>query len=48
MDSLKNALNEFENMKFNKKEIREHSLKFDEAEYRKKIVEFVAKVGKKD
>ena len=41
VDSLKDAILKFENMKFNKEEIRQHSLKFDESVFQKKIKEYV-------
>lgn len=31
-------------MNFDKKEIREHAMKFDEKEFRKKLTDFVKKV----
>ena len=46
MESLKEAINKFEKMKFNKKEIREHALEFDEPVFQKKIKDFIEKVGK--
>lgn len=40
-DSLKEAILKFEEMKFNKALIREHSLQFDESVFQKKIREFI-------
>ncbi|MCL2859208.1 MAG: glycosyltransferase [Oscillospiraceae bacterium] len=45
VESLKNAILKFEKMGFDKKEIREHALEFDESVFRKKIEEFVDKVS---
>lgn len=39
--SLNKAIEEFENMKFNYKEIRKHSLKFDKENFKKEILEFI-------
>jgi len=38
---LEDAIIKFETMKFNKKEIRQHSMKFDEKEFRRKMIEFI-------
>lgn len=45
VDSLKEAILKFESMHFDKETIRKHALKFDEAEFQKKIKEFVEKVS---
>lgn len=36
VESLKQAINKFKEMKFDKKEIREHALQFDEELFRRK------------
>ena len=41
VESLKNAIQKFENMKFNKEEIRNHALQFDESVFQKKIKDFI-------
>lgn len=41
VDSLEEAINKFQNMKFNKSEIREHAMKFDEEKFKEKINSFV-------
>lgn len=41
VESLKEAISKFETMQFNKKEIRQHALQFDEAEFRKKMMNFI-------
>lgn len=41
VDSLKESILQFETMKFNKNEIREHSLQFDETKFKKKIEDFI-------
>lgn len=41
VDDLKNAILKFENMSFSKQEIRNHALKFDESEFKKKIQYFI-------
>ena len=41
VEALKKAILKFETMKFDKMKIREHSLKFDESEFKKKIKEFI-------
>ena len=41
VESLKEAIIKFENMKFDKKEIRKHALEFDEEIFQKKIKDFV-------
>ena len=41
VESLKDAILKFENMKFDKQEIRKHALKFDEPVFQKKIKEFI-------
>jgi glycosyltransferase involved in cell wall biosynthesis len=41
VDSLKDAILKFETMKFDKKQIRNHALEFDESVFQKKIKEFV-------
>ncbi len=41
VESLKEAIEKFEKMKFSKKEIREHALEFDEKVFQKKIKEFI-------
>lgn len=38
-----NAIKEFETLKFDKNEIRNHALKFSEENYRKQITDFVNK-----
>jgi hypothetical protein len=46
VESLKEAILKFETMKFDKKEIREHALEFDESVFQRKIKEFVEeKIG---
>ena len=47
-ESMMDAILKFENMKFDKQEIRKHALEFDESVFRKKIKEFVEEVYKKD
>ena len=44
VESLKNAILEFEKLQFNKQEIREHALGFDESVFQRKISEFVNEV----
>ena len=45
-ESLKEAIIKFEKMKFDKQEIREHAMQFDEEVFRRKIKEFVdEKIG---
>ena len=46
VDSLKDAINKFETMKFDKQEIRKHALEFDESEFQRKIKEFVDEKAK--
>lgn len=46
VESLKEAIETFETMEFNKQEIREHSLEFDEEVFQRKIKEYIKKVGK--
>ena len=41
VESLKQAIEKFETMKFNKKEIREHALRFDEKVFQEKIKNFI-------
>jgi glycosyltransferase involved in cell wall biosynthesis len=41
VESLKNAIEKFETMEFNKEEIREHALEFDEKVFQEKIRKFV-------
>lgn len=41
IEAVKNAILKFENMRFNKKLIRDHAMKFDEAEFKKKIKKFI-------
>jgi len=41
VESLKEAILKFENMKFNKQEIRQHALEFDEPVFKNKIKEFI-------
>lgn len=41
VESLKEAINKFETMKFDKEEIREHALEFDESVFQEKIRKFV-------
>ena len=41
VESLKNAILEFENMKFDKQVIREHALEFDESVFQSKIKNFI-------
>ena len=48
VESLKNAILEFENMKFDKQVIREHALGFDESVFQKKISDFVNDVYNKE
>lgn len=40
-ESLKKAIEKFETMKFDKQEIREHALEFDEVVFQKKIKDFI-------
>ncbi len=47
VDSLMDAIKEFENMKFDKNEIRNHTLKFSEENFRKQFIEFVEDKYKK-
>ena len=48
VESLKEAILKFETMKFDKKEIRKHSLEFDEPIFQKKIKEFIDKARKEN
>ena len=41
VESLKNAILKFENMKFDKQKIRKHALEFDEEIFKKRIKEFI-------
>ena len=41
VESLKEAITKFEQMKFYKQEIREHALEFDEEVFRKKVKDFI-------
>lgn len=41
VESLKEAINKFETMKFDKEEIRKHALEFDESVFQEKIRKFV-------
>ena len=41
VDSLKDAIQKFEKMKFDKQEIRKHSLEFDESVFQRRIKEFI-------
>ncbi len=41
VESLENAINEFENMKFDKDKIRNHALKFSEENFRKQFIDYV-------
>ena len=43
VESLKNAILKFETMTFDKQEIRQHALEFDEPVFQKKIKEFIEK-----
>ena len=43
VESLKNAILKFEKMTFDKQEIRNHALKFDEKEFQRQIKEYVEK-----
>ncbi len=45
VESLKEAINNFETMQFDKQEIREHALEFDEEVFQRKIKEYIEKVG---
>ena len=45
VESLKDAILRFEQMKFDKQKIRKHALEFDEEVFQKKIKEFVEKVS---
>ena len=47
VDSLKQAILNFENMEFNKQEIRKHALKFDEEIFKEKIQNYINKVSEK-
>ncbi len=47
VDSLKNAIIKFETMQFNKNEIRDHALKFDEIAFREKIKNYINEVSEK-
>lgn len=44
VENLKDAILKCETMTFDKKEIREHAMQFNEEEFRRKILEFVEKV----
>ena len=44
IEAVKKAILEVENIKFDKKEIREHAMKFDEKEFQKKIIDFISSV----
>lgn len=46
VESLKDAILKFENMKFDKQEIRKHALEFDEPVFQRKIKEFIDKMRK--
>lgn len=47
--NVKDAILKLESMKFNKQEIRNHALKFDESEFKRKIKEFIdSKVEEKE
>ena len=48
VESLKEAILKFEKMKFDKQEIRENALKFDEEVFQKKIREFINEKVKKN
>ena len=48
VESVKEAIEKFETMKFDKNEIRKHALEFDETVFQKKIKEFVEKVSIKN
>ncbi|MBR0427030.1 MAG: glycosyltransferase [Clostridia bacterium] len=41
VESLKEAIQKFETMNFDKQKIRDHSLKFDESEFKRKIKDFI-------
>lgn len=41
VEDLKSAILKSEDMNFDKKTIRDHAMKFDESEFRKKIMDFV-------
>lgn len=41
VESLENAIQEFEKASFNKEEIRKHALEFDEENYREQMLDFV-------
>ena len=41
VESLKDAINKFQTMKFNKSEIRENAVKFDEEKFKEKIDNFI-------
>ena len=45
VDSLKEAIMKFDDIKFDKEKIRKHALQFDEIEFKRKIKEFVEKVS---
>lgn len=47
VESIKEAILEFETMKFNKEEIREHALEFDEKNFQEKIKKYIEKVSEK-
>ena len=48
VEDVKNAIKKFETMSFNKQKIRQHALKFDEKEFRRKIMEFIDKINKEE
>ena len=48
VESLKNAIKKFETMEFNKLEIREHALQFDEKVFQEKIKKFIEEVENKN
>lgn len=47
VESLKEAINKFETMEFNKQEIRKHALQFDEKVFQEKIKKFIEEVSEK-
>lgn len=46
VESLKEAIKKFENMKFDKNEIRKHALEFDESIFQQKMKQYIEKVSK--
>ena len=47
VENLSKAIEQFEEMSFDKEEIRNHALKFSEEEFRRQFIEYVEKEYKK-